>query len=170
MLINYLKYDETSPSGLVWSKTRGSGIINSIAGSYDKTCGYWRVGRVERLLCHRIVWSLHYGEIEDGFIVDHIDGNKTNNLISNLRKIVFENNAQNAGMYLNNTSGVTGVSFNVTTSSWGATWVENGRPKRKTFSVNKWGSAAKDLAIKHRNMAIERLNLNGQAYTERHGK
>lgn len=34
---------------------------------------------------HRIIWSLFNGEIPEGMLIDHIDGNKQNNKIENLR-------------------------------------------------------------------------------------
>lgn len=168
-MLSCLAYSESSPSGLVWIKSRGNSVIGSKAGSFDDSCGYWRIGSKERALVHRVIWELEHGAIPEGYIVDHLDGNKLNNKLSNLRIIPFEHNAQNAGMYSNNTSGETGVSFNKGTSSWAATWWEDGKPKRKTFSVNKWGASAKDMAIAVRMQAIKRLKASGEAYTERHG-
>lgn len=45
----------------------------------------------------------------DGFVVDHIDGDKTNNRFSNLRIVTEQQNAMNKGIQHNNTSGVKGV-------------------------------------------------------------
>ena len=164
-----LAYSEASPSGLVWIKSRGNSVIGTKAGSFDDTCGYWRVGRKDRLLAHRLIWELERGSIQEGYIVDHIDGDKLNNKLSNLRAIPFEHNIQNAAMYSNNTSGETGVSFNRGTSSWVATWWECGKPRRRSFSVNKWGDSAKSMAMNVRADVIKRLKASGEAYTDRHG-
>lgn len=48
----------------------------------DKT-GYYRNSKLKERL-HRYVWKCHHGEIQEGFDIHHIDGNKSNNDISNL--------------------------------------------------------------------------------------
>ena len=86
-MLSLLRYDETSPSGLVWSdaskhKKRPPGAV---AGTL-KPNGYWQVcSRPKIELCHRIVWRLHYGDIPEGMSIDHIDRNRANNRIENLR-------------------------------------------------------------------------------------
>lgn len=167
-MLDCLAYSEDSPSGLVWIKSRGSARKGSIAGNYDSE--YWRVGRRERILAHRIIWELVFGKIPDGCIVDHKDGDKTNNKISNLRVIPFEHNVQNCAMFKNNSSGYTGVKYRLDYDSWVATWSENGQGKAKSFSTNKWGEGAKTMAIEYRKAKIEELTSKGAAYTERHGK
>ncbi len=44
---------------------------------------------------HRVVYALHHGEIPDGFVIDHIDGNKINNQITNLRLATKSQNQAN---------------------------------------------------------------------------
>lgn len=39
---------------------------------------------------HRIVYETYYGEVEDGYDIHHIDEDKTNNNINNLKKITHE--------------------------------------------------------------------------------
>ena len=56
----------------------------------DRTSGYCKV-RVGRLTTQvsRIAWLLFYREDPVGYIIEHIDGCKTNNAINNLRKVKF---------------------------------------------------------------------------------
>ena len=51
--------------------------------------GYLRLsirdkGQTVRQYFHRLIWECHYGLISEGFEIDHIDGNKSNNCIKNL--------------------------------------------------------------------------------------
>jgi len=50
----------------------------------------------KKVLAHRLAWAYVYGEFPKGHI-DHIDRNKTNNRISNLREASAKENAQNRG-------------------------------------------------------------------------
>lgn len=45
---------------------------------------------------HRLVWETFNGEIPSGYYVDHIDGNRANNSISNLRIVTQSENMKNA--------------------------------------------------------------------------
>lgn len=57
--------------------------------------GYKRITfKKNRILAHRAAWFLHYGVLPNG-IIDHIDGNRSNNSIENLRVTTFQTNAQN---------------------------------------------------------------------------
>lgn len=58
---------------------------------------------------HRIIWEMFFGEIPKGMFLDHIDGNGTNNEISNLRLVDSIGNARNHPIRSTNTSGFNGV-------------------------------------------------------------
>lgn len=110
-------------------------------------------------------------DIEDK-IVDHIDGNCTNNIISNLRIVTPSGNCQNRGMDTRNKTGVTGVAKVCSNGFYYyvATWVECSKRKYKYFSIDKLGEQrALQSATEHRKLMIESLNANGEGYTERHG-
>ena len=57
---------------------------------------------------HRVAWALHFGEWPKGQI-DHIDRNRRNNAIENLRSVRPIDNNRNRSLPVNNTSGFVGV-------------------------------------------------------------
>ena len=79
------------------------------AGNMTKR-GYVKI-RLEKkyYLLHRLIWMWHNGSIPDGFYIDHINGNKADSRIENLRLATKSQNMQNRDKPSNNTSGVKGV-------------------------------------------------------------
>lgn len=57
---------------------------------------------------HVVAWAMHYDKWPTGQI-DHINGFRDDNRISNLREVTRRENCRNARMKSTNTSGVTGV-------------------------------------------------------------
>jgi hypothetical protein len=60
------------------------------------------------LLAHRVAWAIHYGTWPLSQI-DHINGDPSDNRISNLRDVSQTINAQNMPLRRDNSTGVTGV-------------------------------------------------------------
>lgn len=60
------------------------------------------------LLAHRVAWACHYGEWPKGPL-DHINQNKADNRITNLRLSDPVNNGRNVARLPQNTSGATGI-------------------------------------------------------------
>jgi uncharacterized protein YigA (DUF484 family) len=58
----------------------------------------------------------HNGYLPD--LIDHIDGNKLNNRIENLREASKQENCQNQKVRLTNSSGVKGVSWHKANKKW----------------------------------------------------
>lgn len=70
--------------------TRGKKSTNEFGYGYITSKGYHRVWDTKEKryrLEHNIVWEEHYGKIPDGMQVHHIDHNKLNNDISNLKLV-----------------------------------------------------------------------------------
>jgi hypothetical protein len=68
---------------------------------------------------HRLAWFYIYKKWPNGDI-DHIDNNRLNNKISNLREATRSQNLQNKKMQSNNTSGYIGVSYDKARDKWDA--------------------------------------------------
>ena len=68
---------------------------------------------------HRIIWVYHYDTISSNLQIDHIDGNKTNNMIENLRLATHsQNKSNNKRVYCNSKSNILGVHWSKTKRKW----------------------------------------------------
>ena len=90
-------------------------------------CGGYKRGELagKRYLSHRVIYKLVTGEEPE--FVDHIDRNKLNNKIENLRSVCHQENMKNQKMAENNTSGVTGVYKNERYGTWFSSIRNNGK-------------------------------------------
>lgn len=66
---------------------------------------------------HRAAWLYVYGYMPENEI-DHINRNKSDNRINNLREVSHLCNMRNKGIYKNNKSGVTGVNWHQQSQKW----------------------------------------------------
>lgn len=99
-----------SNSGRCWKKGQKAGYINSE--------GYLEIkfhGRVYQ--GHRIAWALQYGEQPPEFL-DHINRDRSDNRIVNLRPATKSQNGANRVALSNNKHGVKGCYWIKKTSSW----------------------------------------------------
>lgn len=71
----------------------------------------------KNLLAHRVIMAMNFG-VWPEHDVDHIDGNRANNRLDNLRTATRAENRQNVGLSKNNTSGFTGVSYSKKFGKW----------------------------------------------------
>jgi hypothetical protein len=92
---------------VIFRKKRSHALACQPAGCKNSD-GYIIIGK-RRVLAHRVAWCLHYGDWPDG-IIDHIDRDRTNNRIDNLRIASRAQNMHNSGEPVTNTTGVRGVS------------------------------------------------------------
>jgi len=77
------------------AKRNGKALAGEEAGYLDKT-GY-RIIRIKGKTCysHRLIYMYHNGEITSDLHIDHIDRNKYNNNIENLRLVTIQENQFN---------------------------------------------------------------------------
>jgi hypothetical protein len=110
-LVNeYLTYDAET-GNLYQRKKRPHIQVGSLAGCLRHT-GYRYIElKGRKYPAHHIVWLLETGEVPTKFL-DHIDGEKSNNHISNLREVTNKQNTENRGKQRNNTTGYKGVTYN----------------------------------------------------------
>lgn len=71
-------------------------------------------------LLHRLIWEYFNGPIPEGWEVDHINHVKDDNRIENLRIVTRKENCKNRSKNCNNSSGITGVSWDSVRFKWRA--------------------------------------------------
>lgn len=166
---DYVKYDESSPSCLIWTQKVGRGgslkYPGELAGSissFGPTAKYWRIGlNRNTYFNHRVIWEIFNGPIDDGLVINHIDNNHLNNKISNLEIVTAKENQhksyQHNGLGLNNknTTGILGVSDHHKTVK-GKVYCyaqaqyrdENGKKIQKYFKYDEFDEISKEEAFK----------------------
>jgi hypothetical protein len=103
--------------GEVFNTTSGRMLKNSIRQGYYGV-SLCKNGERKSHIIHRLV-AIHFiDNPENKTCVDHIDNDKLNNHISNLRYATISENAFNTGVNVVNTSGYKGVWFNKNRNKW----------------------------------------------------
>jgi hypothetical protein len=138
--------------GKLYNKvSRGSAKKGSEAG-YLMQDGYRGV-RVDGkyYIVHRIIFVMHHGDIPGNYIIDHIDRNKLNNRIENLRLATLQENQFNRTTKRNTSSEYKGVWFDSVKGFWKAAIRINGeRHYIGQFNLEEEAAIAYDeLALKH---------------------
>jgi hypothetical protein len=107
-------YDNYSVS--INGEVRNDKTERILKSRLNKSTGYYQVilcknGKVKNHKVHRLI-ALAFIPLEPGKdVIDHEDGEKTNNSLTNLRWVTQQQNTQNRALAKNNTSGYKGVSF-----------------------------------------------------------
>jgi hypothetical protein len=148
-IFKYLDYNPES-GVFVWKIKTKTSDIGDIAGNTNWR-GYtsiWINGT--QYYAHRLAWAFFHGCWPSGDI-DHINENKSDNRIANLRPASRSENMFNRGKNKNNTSGIKGVVFCKATNKWRAQImidrksVNIGRFKTKEEAANAYMMKAKEL-------------------------
>lgn len=112
------KYIVRVNSGCIWHKQKNDNF--KLAGTTDKN-GYRKMlinGKEQYI--HRLIW-LYCNGVFPRFETDHIDGNKSNNAITNLRDVTKSENQKNRKLRKDNKTGYNGVFYNKKTGKYQVT-------------------------------------------------
>lgn len=109
-------------------------------------------------LAHRVAFALHFGRWPG--IVDHIDGDPTNNILSNLRECAHRQNMCNRKAARNSSSKYLGVSHDKRDRIWRAEIRKDGKSiKLGSFAYELSAARAYDAAAKSLHGEFARLNF-----------
>ena len=127
--------------------------------------GYWQISFKGRpLVAHRLVWVLHNKEdLDDSCLINHIDGNPSNNSPSNLEKVTSLENCHKKVNYKPSKTGHTGIILKkdrkgnyITVYAFCPHPTKKGTAK--SFSADKYGyDEALRLAIEWRESKLKEL-------------
>lgn len=102
-----------------WTSEASPKVRHQIAGAKTKR-GYVNIDvDNKQYKAHRLAWLYVHGYFPKEFI-DHINQDKSDNRISNLRECTNQQNKYNQGLTSRNTSGFKGVSFHKASGKWRA--------------------------------------------------
>ena len=152
-------YDEYVLSNIENIKNKEDGNFrhtknNELAG-YRHPQGYIyiSIGCNKRITAHRLAWLYEYGELPNG-VIDHINHDRADNRICNLRDVTNLENHKNRKMHSKNTSGATGVHFNNKNKKYRAYICVKGKRKHLGMFENL------EDAVKAREKAQKEFNFH----------
>lgn len=152
---NVFYYDITSPSCLRWKIKPANHVqAGDIAGSIAYNTRAWDVlYKRKHYLVHRVIWCLHFGQIDNSLVVNHINCNPLDNRINNLELCSIKENNQRTSLILygdvskSNTTGYNGVHYmecfnrdkTIKYQYYVGCVTISGKLERKLFSVSRFG-------------------------------
>ena len=147
---NLLQIFDYSDGHLIWKSKRGCRIkAGDIAGCKHYS-GYIQITiNKKSYRAHRLVFFWHHGYMPE--FIDHIDRNRSNNKIQNLRPATKLQNQGNRAATKNNLIGLKGIYWDKTRLKWGARIGIKGQCKRLGYfeSTEKAYAAYSEAAKKH---------------------
>lgn len=101
-----------------WIEPGPKRVVGSIAGAIKRD-GYRYIGiDLRRYKAARLAWIYQYGDIPDGMLVDHINRDRSDDRISNLRLVTASQNMMNTSRRSNNKSGHKGIHRHSQNGNW----------------------------------------------------
>jgi hypothetical protein len=129
-LKEHLHYDSQT-GNFVWIKSPAQAIKAGTKAGNIRPDGYTSIQVKGRLyFAHRLAWLLMTGVWPDDMI-DHINGNRSDNRFANLRQATRSQNMQNKKPAYNSKSGYTGVTWTRAYNCWVARIMVN----KKSFHI-----------------------------------
>lgn len=121
-----LDYDPLTGNFCWKVSRRGTAAVVGRKAGCKHSQGYWRIvldGRMH--YAHRLAWAIAHGVWPEN--IDHINGDKSDNRLVNLRVATRSQNMANRPRQTNNTSGFKGVYSVPSRGKWRARFKKDGR-------------------------------------------
>jgi len=108
-------------------KARVGDLAGSLPANEREYAKIKVLGKTKRM--HQAVWAYFNGEQPSGSVIDHINGDKLDNRIENLRITDNHTNKRRGSnkKYKSNTSGMTGIVVCSATGKWKVSFRKNGK-------------------------------------------
>lgn len=144
-LLDLLLYDGQT-GDFYWKRSQGTARKGNRAGYLKRSDGYWRI-TIDKVtyLAHRLAWFYTYS-IWPQDQLDHMDADKQNNRIANIRPSNHTLNQHNAHRRRDNKSGKSGVCWVRSQQKWRAYIRVNGKYIHLGVFANKQDAIMKRLA------------------------
>jgi hypothetical protein len=151
-LKEYLDYNPDTGI-FIWKKSNNGFIKEGRKAGSLNSNGYNRIQFMKNeVMLHRVAYYMHYGVDPLEKLVDHINGDKADNRIKNLRLVTNQQNLFNkSSLSKRNFSGFTGVFWSKKARKWQVSIVYNGKNIYLGLYSNKEDAikARKEAEIKY---------------------
>ena len=107
---------------------------------------------------HRAVWEYHHGQIPNGLMIDHINRDKADNRIENLRLVTAKENRMNVDPEVNQKARERMIAYN--SQDYGKWWQDEEKKKKRAERLS--------LSWKKREAFEKKCLYCGKVFTARH--
>lgn len=145
-----------------WNTKHANKVAGTKAARIGKHRGYVQImttigNKMVYVRAHRLAWFISYGELPPE--IDHLNGDRADNRLTNLRAANASMNLKNKKMYSTNSSGYTGVRWHKRDKKW----VASGKIDNKYIHLGRFENIEIAAAVA-RNFRLQ----NG--FSVRHGE
>ena len=137
-------------NGDVWSKKTKRYLTHYVGKAGYKVITLCKCGNAKTYTVHRLLAQHFLPNANNLPQVDHIDRDKLNNSLPNLRWVSCSGNSQNLSLSVSNKSGIQNISYNKRDKGWDYQKCVNGVRTRRFFK-------SKEAAIEYKKQHVQNI-------------